>query len=151
MVERLPGSGTTISRSFASRFGTGLRPMHRTPFTAGSRRHSIRTPWPTIPVAPKMMTFMGRGSSERLSYCFGHQIVDVPLAIIAATDGGRWSEGEARVAMRGEWEARLAMRGEYEREGCVRERRSEFAWEWWEWAWESHGGSHSFTLPLNSH
>src|ERR1035437_3550556 len=51
--------------------------------------------------------------------------------------------------MRGEWEDRVAMRGEYEREGCVRERRSEFAWG--EWAWESHGGpripSHAHSTP----
>jgi hypothetical protein len=51
--------------------------------------------------------------------------------------------------MRGEYarEARAAMRGEYEREGCVRERRSEFAWEWWESErWECTHPSDSYSL-----
>src|SRR5438270_13899757 len=38
--------------------------MERMCCTSGSRRHSRRTPWPTMPVAPKRITFMGSCYSE---------------------------------------------------------------------------------------
>src|ERR1700735_2810561 len=54
-------SSTRISRIFGAVRPTGRRPITRTERTLGSSRHSIRTPDPTIPVAPKITTFMSAG------------------------------------------------------------------------------------------
>ena len=42
----------TISFNFGSRTPVAARPMVTATLTSGSRRHSRKTPWPTIPVAP---------------------------------------------------------------------------------------------------
>ena len=56
--ERSDRSCCTISRSLSCCGRLALRTIARTLSTSGSSRHSRRTPYPTIPVAPKRTTFM---------------------------------------------------------------------------------------------
>src|SRR5437899_176988 len=60
MAEKSLKSRCAISRSFGCDFPDTWRPIERTPSTCGLARHSCRTPWPTIPVAPNRITFICR-------------------------------------------------------------------------------------------
>ena len=55
---RFKRSAWMSSRSFGCCCPIGLRPTDNTCSTPGSSRHSRRTPCPTMPVAPKSMTFI---------------------------------------------------------------------------------------------
>jgi len=52
-------SECAISRSLGCSTPALLRPTTRTDATSEPSRHSMSAPWPTIPEAPKMTTFMG--------------------------------------------------------------------------------------------
>src|SRR5262245_20761053 len=52
-------SRTTRSRSFGSVMPVAVRPTAITRATSAACRHSRSTPWPTIPVAPKIIVFIG--------------------------------------------------------------------------------------------
>ena len=54
----------TISRSLGSRMPVAGAPQRDDQLDLGSRRHSSSTPWPTIPVAPKIRTFISSPSSN---------------------------------------------------------------------------------------
>src|SRR5437762_2920044 len=54
-----------ISRTFGSVTPTGCRETRSTRSTRSSSRHSSRAPLPTIPVAPKMTTFIMRADRNR--------------------------------------------------------------------------------------
>src|SRR5262245_44068201 len=65
MAEKSVKSSCTISRSLSCRWPVVVRPMVRTCSMSWSSRHSRKTPWPTIPVAPKRMTFIRRALRTR--------------------------------------------------------------------------------------
>src|ERR1700678_1304890 len=66
MGEKSRKSLWTSSRSFGCCCPVGLRTTATTISTSGSSRHSRRTPWPTMPVAPKRRTRMYSLERDRI-------------------------------------------------------------------------------------
>src|ERR1044071_1700623 len=73
-LEKSRKSRCTISRSFGCVLPLAERNTANTSVTSGSPRHSRRTPWPTMPVAPKRMIFIrDRDQTPISSRCPGAQ------------------------------------------------------------------------------
>src|SRR5271170_7768273 len=81
------------SRSLGCCCSMELRPITSTEMTSGSSRHSRSTPCPTMPVAPKTMTFMTCGSGNRgggeTAYRSGGIVPEMTILSRAAVEGGK--------------------------------------------------------------